>query len=59
MAAAAFATAFLAKDFVVSRHTAFFESLGNEAIHLGGHFLKYFLGSHKSLNALVSVSLIL
>lgn len=59
MAAAAFATAFLAKDFVVSRHTAFFESFGNEAIHLIGHFLKHFLSGHKSLDALMSIRLVL
>ena len=59
MAAAAFATAFLTENLVMSRHTALFESLGDETIHLIRHILQYVLSGHKSLNTFMGISLIL
>lgn len=59
MAAAAFTTAFLSKDFIMRRDTAFFESLGNKAVHLIGHFLKHFLSGNIGLNPFMSIGLIL
>ena len=59
MTAAAFTTAFLAEDFIMRRHTSFFESLANKAIHLVSDFLKDVLSSNKSLNAFMGVGLFL
>ena len=41
------------------RHTSFFESLTDEAIHLVGDFLENVLSSNKGLNTLMSVGFIL
>jgi hypothetical protein len=59
MTAAAFTTAFLAEDFIMSRHTSFFESLTDEAIHLVGDFLEDVLSGNKGLNSLMGVGLLL